>query len=55
MSDLARDFVQKHRDTIICEPSGKTYTELLDDKVQVFRLMTEIPREKLVKKGRMKK
>jgi len=50
MGDLRREFVEKHKKYIICEPSSRTYSELLGDKVQVFRLMTEIPREKLRKK-----
>ena len=50
MGDLRREFVEKHKKSIICEPSSRTYSELLGDKVQVFRLMTEIPREKLRKK-----
>jgi len=50
MVDIAREFVKKNMKSIICEPSGRTYSELLGDKVQVFRLMTEIPREKLRKK-----
>ena len=41
MSDLAREFIKKHADDIICEPSGSTYKEFLEDKIQSFRLVKE--------------
>ena len=45
MSDLAREFVREHREFIVCEPSGRMYTEIIEDKVHLFRLMNEIPNE----------
>lgn len=39
MTNLAREFTKKYADTIICEPSGKTYTELIEDSVLKFKLI----------------
>ena len=45
MSDIARDFIRENKEFIICEPSGKTYTELIKDNIQLFKLINDIPNE----------
>ena len=38
MNDVLRKFKKDHADTLICEPSGRTYAELLQDRNQLLNV-----------------
>jgi len=39
MMDVTQRFIQEHRDTIICQPSGLTLAELKEAYIQKIRLL----------------
>jgi hypothetical protein len=36
---MINSFIEKYADTIVCEPSGRTYTELKESKIQKMRIV----------------
>ena len=41
MSDISREFIKKHKDVIICEPSGRSYAELERDRVRKIMILRD--------------
>ena len=40
----SREFIQKYKDSLICEPSGRTYTELKKDGIMKMMLVHDSDR-----------
>ena len=51
-NNLAREFIRKHKESIICEPSGRSYAELEQDRVRKILLVENTINELPLKKNK---
>lgn len=45
----SQEFIEKHKDTLICEPSGRTYSQLKRDHIVKMRIVGDEDYNNMIK------